>query len=61
MKEDRPMAADKEALLAEERKLRRLSRAMDLAAAPRLLLAQGPALGLIGLLATRSPGRNALA
>jgi len=33
MKEDRPMAADKEALLAEERKLRRLSRAMDLAAA----------------------------
>jgi len=27
------MAADKEALLAEERKLRRLSRAMDLAAA----------------------------
>ena len=33
MKEDRPIAADKEALLAEERKLRRLSRAMDLAAA----------------------------
>jgi hypothetical protein len=33
MKEDRPMAADKEALLAEERKVRRLSRAMDLAAA----------------------------
>jgi len=33
MKEDRPIAADKEALLAEERNLRRLSRAMDLAAA----------------------------
>ena len=33
MKEGRPVAADKEALLAEERKVRRLSRAMDLAAA----------------------------
>jgi hypothetical protein len=33
LKENRPMAPDKEALLAEERKLRRLGRAMDLAAA----------------------------
>jgi hypothetical protein len=33
IKENCPMAADKEALMAEERKLRRLCRAMDLAAA----------------------------
>ena len=33
MKENGPRAANKEALLAEERKLRRLGRAMDLTAA----------------------------
>src|SRR2546427_11799957 len=33
IEENCPMAADKEALMAEERKLRRLCRAMDLAAA----------------------------